>query len=74
MLTRMERRYRGSLQEAVNSTPSMERAAAERKMAPTLVGFVTFSSTTILRVPAQTVSGSGRLLRRMAHRAPLVRG
>ena len=45
MLTRMARRYRGSLPALVSSTASMPSAAAERKIAPRFVGFITFSST-----------------------------
>ena len=43
MLTLMARRYSGSEQDLVRRTASMPRAAAERKIAPTLVGFIIFS-------------------------------
>ena len=44
----------------------MPRAAAQRKMAPTLVGFITFSSTAMRRALAQTsaTEGSDPLYRR----------
>ena len=72
MLTRAARRYRGSLHPGVRSTASMPRAAADRKMAPTLVGFMTFSRTATRLAPAQREAASGSLRRRMAQRTPLV--
>ena len=48
-------------------------AAAERKIAPTLVGFWTFSRTTIRAAPAQISSRLGSPGRRMAHSTPRVR-
>ena len=73
MLTRDARRYRGSLPALVSSTASMPSAAAQRKIAPRLVGFMTFSSTAMRRAPAQTSSNVGRGGRRMAHSIPRVR-
>ena len=73
MLTRAARRYSGSLPAAVSSTASTFRAAAERKMAPMLVGFMMFSSTAMRRAPAQTSSTEGSRGRRMAHSIPRVR-
>ena len=43
--TRAALRYRGSQQLGVSRTPSIPRAAAERKMAPTLAGSTIPSST-----------------------------
>ena len=51
----------------------MFSAAAERKIAPTLVGFITRSSTATRRAPAQTSSAFGSSLRFMAHSIPRVR-
>ena len=71
--TRTARRFRGSQELRVNSTASMPRAAAERKMAPILVVSTTPSITTIRRAPRQTSSilfGTGR---RMAQRTPRVK-
>ena len=73
MLTREARRYSGSLPCWVSSTASMPSAAAHRKMAPTLVGFITFSSTAMRRAPAQTSATEGSAGRRMAHSMPRVR-
>ena len=73
MLTRLARRYRGSLPAAVSSTASIPNAAAERKMAPMLVGFITFSSTAIRRDLAQISSTVGSGGRRMAQSIPRVR-
>ena len=73
VLTREARRYRGSLPAAVSSTASMPRPAAQRKIAPRLVGFITFSSTAMRRALAQTASAVGRGGRRMAQRMPRVR-
>ena len=71
MLTRMQRRYSGSVEAGVSSTASIPMAAALRKMAPTFVGFCTFSSTVTRLAPRQTSlallsggrieSGGGRL-------------
>ena len=72
MLTRTARRYRGSLPALLSSTASMFSAAALRKMAPMLVGFITFSSTATRRAPAQTSSTEGSRGRRMAHSIPRV--
>ena len=73
MLTRAARRYRGSLPAAVSSTASTFRAAADRKMAPMLVGFMMFSSTAMRRALAQTSATEGSRGRRMAHSIPRVR-
>lgn len=43
MLTRLALRYSGSAQADVKRTASIPSAAAERKIAPTFVGFTTFS-------------------------------
>ena len=72
MLTRTARRWRGSQQVGVTSTPSMWRAAAERKMAPTLVGSTMPSSTATRLAPAHSSSTAGREGRRMAHSTPRV--
>ena len=50
----------------------MPRAAALRKMAPTLVGFMTFSSTATRRQAARISFGSGCLGRSMAQSIPRV--
>ncbi len=73
MLTRLARRYRGSLPAAVSRTASMPSAAAERKIAPMLVGFITFSSTAIRRARVQISSTVGSGGRRMAQSMPRVR-
>ena len=73
MLTRVQRRYSGSLHSGVRSTASIPSAAAERKMAPTLVGFITRSSTTTRLALAHTCSTAGSSLRFMAHSIPRVR-
>ena len=52
MLTRMDLRYRGSVQPGVSRIASMFKAAAERTMAPIFVGFTTSSRTAILLAPA----------------------
>ena len=52
----------------------MERAAAERKIAPTLVGFTTCSSTATREAVAHTCSRVGRGFLCMAQRIPLVMG
>ena len=48
MLTRIALLYKGSLHAGVRSTASICRAAAERNMAPILVGFTISSNTAIL--------------------------
>ena len=58
MLTRTLRRYSGSPQRGETRTASMPRAAAERKIAPTLVWSTMSSSTATRRAPARS-SGSG---------------
>ena len=73
MLTRLARRYSGSLPAAVSSTASIPNAAAERKIAPILVGFITFSSTAIRLERAHSASTAGSGGRRMAHSIPRVR-
>ena len=73
MLTRMARRYRGSLPALVSSTASMPSAAAERKIAPRFVGFITFSSTATRVAPRSTAAGSASGGRRMAQSIPRVR-
>ncbi len=50
----------------------MPSAAAERKIAPMFVGFITFSSTAILRAPQQTSSAEGSAGRRIAQSMPRV--
>ena len=72
MLTLIDRRYNGSLQSGVSSTASIFSAAADRKTAPTLVGFTTFSSTAILRASIQTSSAVLCAGLRMAHSIPRV--
>lgn len=52
---------------ALKARRPMPRAAAERKIAPTLVGFITFSSTAIRRDVLQSADGFGT--RTAAHRA-----
>ena len=51
----------------------MPSAAAERKIAPMLVGFITFSSTATRVAPAQTVRASAGRGRRIAQSIPRVR-
>ena len=72
MLTRTARRLRGSQQVGVTSTASICRAAAERKIAPTLVGSTMPSSTATRLARAHSSSTEGSLGRRMAHRMPRV--
>ena len=72
MLTRIARRYSGLLHPGVSSTASIPRAAAERKIAPILVGFTTFSRTAILRAFLHTSTISGNAGRRIAQSIPLV--
>ena len=50
----------------------MPSAAAERKIAPTLVGFTTFSKTAIRFAPLQTSSMDGSGFLYMAQSIPLV--
>ena len=73
MLTRTARRYSGSLPSAVSRTASMPSAAAERKIAPMFVGFITFSSTAMRRAPRHTSSTEHSLGRSMAHSIPRVK-
>ena len=73
MLTRQLRRYSGLEQAGVSSTASIFSAAALRKMAPTLVGFIISSSTATRFAPRQTSSTAGSAGRRMAHSIPRVR-
>ena len=72
MLTLIERRYSGSLLALVSTTASMPRAAAERKMAPTFVGFMTSSSTATRRALLQISSTVGSFGRYMAQSIPRV--
>ena len=72
MLTREARRYNGSAQPWVRSTASMPRAAAERIMAPTLVGFTTSSRIEMRFACLHTSSTEGRTLRFMAQSMPRV--
>jgi len=51
----------------------MPSAAAERKIAPMFVGFITFSSTTRRRASRQTSSTLWSFGRRMAQSMPRVR-
>ena len=69
---RTARRLRGSQQVGVTSTASICRAAAERKIAPTLVGSTMPSSTATRLARAHSSSTEGSLGRRMAHRMPRV--
>ena len=50
----------------------MPSAAAERKIAPIFVGFITFSSTAMRRAFLQISSTEGGVGRYMAQRRPLV--
>ena len=61
------RRQSGSQQEGVSNTASICSAAAERKIAPTLVESTIFSSTATRRAPAQSTCGD--LQGGAAHRA-----
>ena len=54
-------------------TASIPSAAAERKIAPIFVGFITFSSTAMRRALAQIASTVGSGGRRMAQSIPRVR-
>ena len=74
ILTLTARRYRPSQQAGVSSTASMPSAAAERKMAPRLVGFIMFSNTAIRRAPEQMAPASGSFGLRMAQSTPRVSG
>ena len=73
MLTRTARRYSGSLPALVSSTASMPSAAAERKIAPMFVGFITFSSTATRVMPRSSSSAGRRRGRRIAQSMPRVR-
>ena len=72
MLTRLALRYNGSAQACVKSTASIPSAAAERKIAPTFVGFTTFSKTAIRFAPLQTLCTEGSGCRYIAQSIPLV--
>ena len=72
MLTRIARRYSGSLHAGVSSTASILSAAAERKIAPTFVGFTTFSSTAIRLASLQISCGVRSFGRYMAQSIPRV--
>ena len=72
MLTRTARRDSGSQQPGVSSTASTPSAAAERKIAPTLVASTMFSSTATRLAPAQMSSARGSGRRRRAHSTPRV--
>ena len=72
MLTRAQRRYSGSVQAGVSSTASMFNAAAERKIAPRLVGFITSSSTATRRALRRISSARPRGGRYMAQSIPRV--
>ena len=71
MLTLAARRYNGSLQPPVNNTASIPNAAAERKIAPTFVGFTTFSRTAMRLAFPHKSSIFGNALLRMAQSIPL---
>ena len=73
MLTRTARRYSGSLPALVSSTASMPSAAAERKIAPRFVGFITFSSTATRAAVCSSAAGSRGCGRRIAQSMPRVR-
>ena len=73
MLTLTDLLYKGSLQPEVSKTASIFSAAAERNIAPTLVGFTTFSRTAIRLAFAQICSIDGSCLRRMAQSRPRVK-
>ncbi len=64
------RRYSGSAQSGDNSTASMPRAAAERKIAPMLVWSFTDSMTTTRRAERSSSPAVGSGLRCMEARAP----
>ena len=70
--TLTERRFNGSHDESVSSTPSIPKAAAERKMAPTFVESTTPSITTTLLASRQMLSTLRSPGRRMAHSTPRV--
>ena len=72
MLTLADLRYNGLLLPFVRTTASILSAAAERKIAPTFVGFITFSSIAIRFAPSQIFSSVCNGLRRIAHNIPLV--
>ena len=74
MLTRTARRFSGSQQVGESKTASMCSAAAERKMAPTLVVSTMPSSTATRRAFRQMASTVGNLGRRRAQRTPRVSG
>ena len=64
---------RPALPADVSSTASTPSAAAERKIAPMFVGFITFSSTATRRAPLRTSFGARGAGRRMAQSIPRVR-
>ena len=71
MLTRTLRRYSGSPQRGETRTASTPSAAAERKIAPTLVWSTMSSSTATRRAPARSSgsgTGSGRCMAAIAPR------
>ena len=72
MLTLAALRYKGLLLPFVSITASILSAAAERNIAPTFVGFITFSRTAIRLASLQISSSAGSCLRCIAHNIPLV--
>ena len=69
----MERRHiEGQAREIIARCGDIPLYTAERKMAPTLVGFTMSSSTATRRAPAQTCSAVSSGLRRMAQSTPRV--
>ena len=70
MLTRTERRSRGSQQEGVTSTASIPSAAAERNAAPILVLSTIFSRTATRWAFRQISSAERGFGRRTAHSTP----
>ena len=67
------RRFNGSQELRVNNTASIPRAAAERKIAPTLVLSTTPSITTMRRAFRQTSSTLRNTGRYIAHNTPRVK-
>ena len=72
MDTRMALRLSGSHELAVNSTPSMPNAAAERNMAPMFVVSTTLSITTTLLAFWHISATDGSAFLRMAQSTPRV--
>ena len=72
MLTRLALRYNGSAQAGVKRTASIPSAAAERKIAPTFVGFTTFSKIATRLAFLQSCSTEGSVGRYMAQSMPRV--